>query len=209
MKSLGLYLFLLGISLLVSCSTSPVSPTPNIPATQAAETNSSIGLTAPTSTRPAETISNLPTETAVDTSLNPSTQTPSADTVDTLFADVHSVDVNGDENTYQFTVEIRSPDTGCEQYADWWEVVSQDGDLLYRRILLHSHVSEQPFKRSGGPVSIDAETVVIVRAHMHPHGYGGTVLQGSVAGGFSAVQLEPDFAAGIELVDPLPTGCAF
>ena len=124
-------------------------------------------------------------------------------------ADVLRLDVSGSENAYQFSVEIRSPDTGCEQYADWWEVVSEDGDLIYRRILAHSHVGEQPFRRTGGPVAIDADTIVIVRAHMHPHGYGGTVLQGSVAGGFSAVQLEPDFAAGIELIEPLPSGCAF
>ena len=131
------------------------------------------------------------------------------DTADTLFADVLSVDVRGDENAYQFTVEIRSPDTGCEQYADWWEVLSQDGDLLYRRILLHSHVNEQPFKRSGGPVSIDAETVVIVRAHMHPHGYGGTVWQGSVEMGFEPVQMDANFAPNLEEIEPLPTGCAF
>jgi hypothetical protein len=122
---------------------------------------------------------------------------------------VFSVDVSGSENAYQFAVAIRSPDTGCEQYADWWEVVSPDGDLLYRRILLHSHVNEQPFKRSGGPVAIGSDTVVIVRAHMHPHGYGGLALQGSVAGGFNAVQLEPDFAAGLEQLEPLPTGCNF
>ncbi|MCB0054175.1 MAG: hypothetical protein KDE24_32035, partial [Caldilinea sp.] len=67
-------------------------------------------------------------------------------------ADVFGVTVRGDDGAYQFSVEIASPDTGCNQYADWWEVLDSDGNLLYRRILTHSHVDEQPFIRSGGPV---------------------------------------------------------
>ena len=82
----------------------------------------------------------------------------------TSFANVLSVQVTGNPGAYQFAVEIASPDTGCEQYADWWEVVSQDGQLLYRRILLHSHVDEQPFTRSGGPVEVAADELVYVRA---------------------------------------------
>ena len=82
-------------------------------------------------------------------------------------ADVIGVQVSGAPGAYQFNVTIKSPDTGCQQYADWWEVVSEDGRLLYRRVLLHSHVDEQPFTRSGGPVPIQADTVVWVRAHEH------------------------------------------
>lgn len=44
--------------------------------------------------------------------------------------------------------------------------MSTDGKLLYRRVLLHSHVDEQPFTRSGGPVPIQTDSVVWVRAHM-------------------------------------------
>ena len=76
-------------------------------------------------------------------------------------------------------------------------------------MLLHSHVSEQPFTRSGGPVAIDPNTVVIVRAHMNEGGYGGAVLRGTVSGGFEAVELEADFAADVEAMPPLPEGCAF
>ncbi|MGA9190363.1 MAG: hypothetical protein WBZ24_01400, partial [Anaerolineales bacterium] len=71
---------------------------------------------------------------------------------DSAQARVISVDVSGEEGAFTFAVEIASPDTGCDRYADWWEVVTPNGDLLYRRILLHSHVDEQPFARSGGPV---------------------------------------------------------
>jgi len=126
-----------------------------------------------------------------------------------FFADVLTAQVTGAENVYQFNVQVSSPDTGCEQYADWWEVLSEDGQLLYRRVLLHSHVSEQPFTRSGGPVPVDATTNVIVRAHMNNGGYGGDALGGSVSGGFESVQLESGFAAEVETLDPLPEDCAF
>jgi hypothetical protein len=64
---------------------------------------------------------------------------------------VVAVEVTGEPGARAFTVTVRSPDTGCERYADLWEVVSTDGDLRYRRVLAHSHVDEQPFTRSGGP----------------------------------------------------------
>ena len=127
----------------------------------------------------------------------------------TDLANVVSVEVSGDAGAYQFSVEISSPDTGCDQYANWWEVFSEDGELLYRRILLHSHVSEQPFVRSGGPLALDPDTVVWVRAHMHPGGYGGVAFKGSVQAGFLEAELSPAFAADLEDALPLPDGCAF
>jgi len=127
----------------------------------------------------------------------------------TQFADVLSVQVSGEPGAYQFAVEISSPDTGCEQYADWWEVISEDGELLYRRILLHSHVNEQPFTRSGGPVDIAMETTVYIRAHMNTSGYGGTVMQGTVQEGFRAVKVETGFGADLERIPPQPEDCAF
>ena len=126
-----------------------------------------------------------------------------------IAADVISVQVAGDPNAYRFSVEISSPDEGCEQYADWWEVFTEDGELVYRRILAHSHVNEQPFVRSGGPVGIGPDTVVLIRAHMHPGGYGGTVMRGTVNGGFETEELDADFAAELENEPPQPTGCAF
>jgi len=126
-----------------------------------------------------------------------------------IFANAIAVNVTGAENAYQFNVQVSSPDTGCEQYADWWEVLSEDGQLLYRRVLLHSHVNEQPFTRSGGPVPVGSTTNVIVRAHMNNGGYGGAALRGSVSGGFETVQLESGFAAEVEALDPLPEDCAF
>lgn len=124
-------------------------------------------------------------------------------------ADVIGVQVSGTPGAYQFNVTIRSPDTGCQQYADWWEVVSEDGKLLYRRVLLHSHVDEQPFTRSGGPVPIQADTVVWVRAHMNAAGYGGTAFKGSVNAGFKQTLPDAAFAADLARQAPTPDGCDF
>ena len=124
-------------------------------------------------------------------------------------ADITAVAVTGEAGNYTFAVTISSAETGCEQYADWWEVVDgQTGELLYRRILAQSHVNEQPFTRSGGPVGITPNQTVIIRGHMgglKSH-YGGQVLGGSVEAGFKPVV---DSLPSLETVDPLPQGCAF
>ena len=81
--------------------------------------------------------------------------------------------------------------------------------LVHRRVLAHSHVDEQPFTRSGGPVEIDADRSVIVRAHMSTTGYGGQALRGQVSTGFEPADLSADFAAGLKDEPPQPEGCAF
>lgn len=124
-------------------------------------------------------------------------------------ADITRVRVDGREGAYTFSVTIQSPDTGCDQYADWWEVVTESGELIYRRILLHSHVNEQPFTRSGGPVSVKKDRRILVRAHMNNDGYGGMVAAGSVKEGFEIMQLTRDFAVDLAGKEPLPEGCGF
>ena len=123
-------------------------------------------------------------------------------------ADVDAVAVAGSPGAYTFSVTLRSDDLGCEQYADWWEVLTEDGSLLYRRILAHSHVDEQPFTRSGGPVAANADQRVFVRAHMNPSGYVGDALMGTPAGGFAAAS-DVEFPASLETAEPQPDGCAF
>ncbi len=53
------------------------------------------------------------------------------------YAVVEAVSVSGSEGSYNFSVTLKSPDTGCTQYANWWEVVTENEELVYRRILGH------------------------------------------------------------------------
>ncbi len=184
---LGCGLWLVGCASAASTPTSPTQP----------DTPSVITITPPaTAITPAE-----PTQAP--------TPLPALQPEGCRLADVLSVDVSGAPSAYSFAVGVNSPDTGCGQYADWWEVTSEEGELLYRRILLHSHVNEQPFVRSGGPIAISVDAIVIVRAHMAPGGYGGSIMRGSAGGGFVEMPGDPHFAAGLEEVGPLPESCAF
>jgi hypothetical protein len=136
------------------------------------------------------------------------------------YADVTAVSVTGTSGSYTFDVTIESADIDCSQYADWWEVLTADGALVYRRILDHSHTDANgtsdpdapgnTFTRSGGPVSVTENDVVVVRAHMSVGGYNGAVMRGSASDGFAqAPDIGSDFAANVESEDPQPTGCEF
>jgi hypothetical protein len=126
------------------------------------------------------------------------------------YADAIDMEVSGSPGAYQFAVTVSSSDMGCDQYADWWEVTSEDGDtLLYRRILTHSHVDEQPFERSGDPIALYEGEIVVVRAHMSTGGFGGVAWRGSVASGFEAFRPELSFGAALGSREPLPDDCAF
>jgi len=46
------------------------------------------------------------------------------------------------------SVTLSHPDTGWDHYANSWEVRAPDGRHLDTRVLVHPHVTEQPFTRS-------------------------------------------------------------
>lgn len=125
---------------------------------------------------------------------------------DASHAVVLNVDVTGEEPGYNFAVSISSPDLGCEQYADWWEVLDENGELLHRRVFAHSHIDEQPFERSVA-VNVKASQTVIIRAHMNNNGYGTQALKGSVKNGFQEVELPEDFASQAADEGPQPPDC--
>ncbi len=124
-------------------------------------------------------------------------------------ANVTAVTVTGESGAYRFAVTLKSDETGCAQYADWWEVLTEDGELLYRRILVHSHPDTQPFTRSGGALNIKKYDILYIRAHMNKLGYVGDVFKGSVAKGFKHATELPTFSQKLEKQSPLPKGCAF
>ncbi|WP_235295657.1 hypothetical protein [Portibacter marinus] len=123
--------------------------------------------------------------------------------------EVTKIEISGEEGKYTFTVELSSPDIGCDQYADWWEIINKDGDLIYRRNLGHSHVNEQPFSRSGGPVDVSENDFLYIRGHMNTTGYGAKVMSGTIKNGIKSDQLNKDFAESLANTEPLPPDCAF
>ena len=129
--------------------------------------------------------------------------------VEGLGSAVVETEASGEAGDYTFSVTVKSNDTGCDRYADWWEVITPEGELLYRRILAHSHVDEQPFTRSGGPVAVEADDEVLVRSHVNPDGYSSQAMRGSVSEGFSSTTLPEDFALELADAEPQPGNCAF
>ncbi|RUA17989.1 MAG: hypothetical protein DSY55_01095 [Clostridia bacterium] len=98
------------------------------------------------------------------------------------FADVEFVKaVQSTDGTWTFQVTVQHPDTGWDDYADGWDVVTPDGRVLkvtpeasFTRLLLHPHVGEQPFTRSQSGIRIpEGVTSVTVRAHSLVRGFGG------------------------------------
>lgn len=169
---------------------------------------------------PTSTIQPVPEEALIEPVIMPATPTkeiiPSPTITPEVKADkpisqaeVLSVNLNGEPGNYSFSVTVSSPDEGCSQYADWWEVTSLDGELIYRRVLHHSHVNEQPFTRSGGPVSIEGDAVVLVRVHMNTTGYSDLAMKGSPEQGFEPTELSQGFAEELSKMSPLPGDCGF
>ncbi|MDJ0756693.1 MAG: hypothetical protein QNJ45_24370 [Ardenticatenaceae bacterium] len=89
--------------------------------------------------------------------------------------------VEGSDGSWTFHVTVEHPDTGWEDYADGWDVVTPTGVVVkksesdpFTRLLLHPHETEQPFTRSQSGLTIPADvTEVVVRAHDLVNGWGG------------------------------------
>ena len=89
--------------------------------------------------------------------------------------------VQGSDGRWTFHVTVEHPDTGWEDYADGWDVLTPDGEVLrpnkediFTRLLLHPHENEQPFTRSQSSIVIpEGVTQVRVRAHDLVDGFGG------------------------------------
>lgn len=75
---------------------------------------------------------------------------------------------------WQVEATVRHADEGWDHYANAFEVLDPNGKILGVRELLHPHVTEQPFTRSLGRVSIPPGTdFIVVRARDSVHEYGG------------------------------------
>ena len=89
------------------------------------------------------------------------------------------------DGSWTFGVTVSHPDTGWDDYADGWDVVTPEGTVLkpnpddaFTRVLLHPHENEQPFTRSQrGIVIPNGVTTITVRAHDSVDGFGGREVQ--------------------------------
>ena len=83
----------------------------------------------------------------------------------------------GSDGTWRFDVTVKHADAGWDHYADAFEILAPDGELLARRVLAHPHEQEQPFTRSVSGVAIPPGLKrVRIRAHDKVHGHGGREL---------------------------------
>ena len=128
------------------------------------------------------------------------TPSPLPTSAETGNADVGQVRaVQSADGDWTFFVTVAHPDTGWDDYADGWDVVTPEGTVLkpdpdspFTRLLLHPHESEQPFTRSQSGIVIPAAvTKVRVRAHDLADGFGGREV---------TVDLTADSGPGFEVV---------
>jgi len=106
--------------------------------------------------------------------------------------------VLAEDGTWTFHVTVAHPDTGWDDYADGWDVITPDGTVLkvnpndpFTRLLAHPHETEQPFTRSQSGITIpDGITQVLVRAHDILEGFGGQEI---------AIDLDKDSGPGFEV----------
>jgi hypothetical protein len=120
--------------------------------------------------------------TCTSTGSVPSAPTPAPTIGARANADVEYVRaVESADGTWAFYVTVRHPDTGWDDYADGWDVLTPDATVLkpdpdspFTRLLLHPHENEQPFTRSQSGIVIPSGIDhVRVRAHDLVDGYGG------------------------------------
>ncbi len=91
--------------------------------------------------------------------------------------------------TFTISAEVEHGDDGWDHYADAWEVLTPEGEVIATRKLAHPHVNEQPFIRSKSGIKIPADiTEVIVRAHDKVHGAGEKTVTLTVPGRDKAVE---------------------
>lgn len=96
-------------------------------------------------------------------------------------ADVIDVQVEalGDRH-FRFDVTVEHGDDGWDHYADAWQVLSPDGEVLGTRELAHPHVEEMPFTRSKTIHIPEGIREVTVRARDLAHGFGGKEMTVSI-----------------------------
>jgi hypothetical protein len=185
------------VSLLLSAcqpTATPTEPAVTLTATPVVSPSATSTAVTVESATPATPTAVVPTEPSPRPTVEPATpiSTPTSETsplptaaperAEIGNADVTYVRaVQAANNSWTFHVTVQHPDTGWEDYADGWDVLTLDGTVIkpdpdspFTRLLTHPHENEQPFTRSqSGIVMPNDVTQVRVRAHDLVDGYGG------------------------------------
>ncbi len=86
--------------------------------------------------------------------------------------EITNVSVNKLGMFWSVHVTIKHPDFGWDHYADGWEVLDSDGNVLGYRELMHPHVNEQPFTRALNNLVIpDGTREIFIRARCNEDGW--------------------------------------
>lgn len=75
--------------------------------------------------------------------------------------------------TWTVSVTLRHGDTGWDDYADGWRIVTESGTVLGTRTLHHPHVEEQPFTRSLSGVDLPQAEPLFIESSTNVTGWGG------------------------------------
>ncbi|HSR61982.1 MAG TPA: hypothetical protein VLN56_01095 [Gammaproteobacteria bacterium] len=95
------------------------------------------------------------------------------------YADVIEADIKYEgDSRYTFFVTVSHKDTGWDHYADRWEILTLDDEVITGRVLRHPHVGQQSFTRPLHFVSLpDDISQVKIRAHCTRDGFGGKTME--------------------------------
>ena len=77
------------------------------------------------------------------------------------------------QDRFRIDATVKHADAGWEHYADRWDVLDAEGQVLGSRELAHPHDNEQPFTRSLTLTLPKGLSVVTIRANDSVHGLGG------------------------------------
>ncbi len=92
-------------------------------------------------------------------------------------ATIEAAEARAGGGGWTISVTLRHGDTGWDDYADGWRVVTEKGEVLGTRTLYHPHVEEQPFTRSLSGVAIpEGTTRVFIEASTNADGWGAARL---------------------------------
>lgn len=79
---------------------------------------------------------------------------------------------------WRIEVTLRHDDTGWDHYADGWEVLDAQGNVLGYRELMHPHVDEQPFTRSLSNLMLpDGTRELFIRTHCSVKGWSSDTMR--------------------------------